>query len=455
MLNQLSDAIAKYKKRVDYLEIRAEESEDTNVQFRGKEMESVSQPFGHGGCVRALYKGGWGFVSFNDLTELSSKIEEAVSQARLVGCEKSQLARVEGVEDDVKVTFKNDPRKVALKDKVGQMQDYHRQVWEASSLVSDVSVVYSDGFSRVYFVSSQGARLVQEFSGIMTGFSVVAREKDLLQRNSATVFDQYDYSIVETLKPKINERVTMAADLLKAKSMKGGNYTVIMDPVMAGTFIHEAFGHLSEADHVYENKELCRIMKLGRRVGSASLNVVDEPTMKDGWGSYDYDDEGVKSTKTYLIKNGILSGRLHSRETAGKMGETPTGNARAAGFRSRPLVRMSNTYIEAGKASFDDMLKDIKLGVYACSFIGGYTDREMFTFTPRWAFMIRNGQLAELVRDVKLTGNVFKTLDNIEMIGNDLRLKVEPGMCGKGGQHIMVDTGAPHVRIKNITIAGQ
>ena len=196
-------------------------------------------------------------------------------------------------------------------------------------------------------------------------------------------------------------------------------------------------------------------MRLGRRLGADGLNVVDDPTLEDGWGSYNYDDEGVRPQKTYLIREGILSGRMHSRETAGKMGEAPTGNARAAGFRFRPLVRMSNTFIEAGKVGFDEMLKDIKLGIYACNFWGGQTNQEMFTFTPGWAYMIRNGQLAELVRDVKLTGNVFETLGNIEMIGDDLGLRMEPGKCGKGGQYLRVDAGAPHVRIKNATVAGK
>ncbi|OQX50533.1 hypothetical protein B5M47_03740 [candidate division CPR3 bacterium 4484_211] len=455
MLNQLSDAINKYKKRVDYLEVRAEESEGTGIKFRGKEMESVSQPSSRGGCVRALYKGGWGFVSFNDLDKLADKIEEAVSQARLVGRGKSRLAQVEPVEDEIRMIFRNDPRKISLKEKVDQMRDYHDQIWAVSPLVSDASVVYSDSFSRVYFASSEGTKIVQEFSGITAGFSVVARKNGLLQSNAAAVFDKSDYSVVRTLGARITQRVKLAVDLLEAEQVKSGQYTVVLNPVMAGNFIHEAFGHLSEADSVYENKKLRQIMRLGRRLGADGLNVVDDPTLEDGWGSYNYDDEGVRPQKTYLIREGILSGRMHSRETAGKMGEAPTGNARAAGFRFRPLVRMSNTFIEAGKVGFDEMLKDIKLGIYACNFWGGQTNQEMFTFTPGWAYMIRNGQLAELVRDVKLTGNVFETLGNIEMIGDDLGLRMEPGKCGKGGQYLRVDAGAPHVRIKNATVAGK
>jgi TldD protein len=137
-----------------------------------------------------------------------------------------------------------------------------------------------------------------------------------------------------------------ASRLLKAPQAKGGEYTVVLDPILAGVFVHEAFGHLSESDHVYENKELRDVMVLGKRFGSPQLNIVDGARVKNLRGSYKYDDEGVPATKTYLIKKGILSGRLHSRETAAKMGEPLSGNARAINYRFPPIVRMTNTYID-------------------------------------------------------------------------------------------------------------
>jgi len=147
---------------------------------------------------------------------------------------------------------------------------------------------------------------------------------------------------------------------------------------------------------------------------------------------------------------------LHSRETAGKLKETPTGNSRAIDYHSSPIVRMTNTAIENGAVPFDDMLSDIVLGIYARSAYGGQTSMEMFTFSAAQAFMIREGRLAEEVRGVTLSGNVFDTLANIEAIGNDFAWNHSGGGCGKGGQSpLPVDEGSPHVRIRNVVVGGE
>ena len=161
---------------------------------------------------------------------------------------------------------------------------------------------------------------------------------------------------------------------------------------------------------------------MGKRFGVDNLNIIDDGTVPGGLGTHRYDYEGVPTRKNYLIKDGILVGRLHSRETAAKMKEPLTGNARAVHFQHPPIVRMTNTYIEQGKVAFQDMIKDIELGVYAIKAIGGQTAMEMFTFSAAYGYMIRDGQVAELVRDVVLTGNVFETLMNIDQIGDDLAL---------------------------------
>jgi TldD protein len=219
--------------------------------------------------------------------------------------------------------------------------------------------------------------------------------------------------------------------------------------------VHEAFGHLSEADFVYENERLRQIMTLGKKFGGETLNIVDSAVMPGLRGSYKYDDEGVPAGETYLIREGRLVGRLHSRETAAKMGEKPTGNARAVSYRYPPIVRMTNTYIEPGAASFEDMIADIKEGVYARNWYGGTTSMEMFTFSAGEAYMIRQGKLAEMVRPVVLTGNVFHTLHNIDAIGNDLEMN-QGGGCGKEEQApLPVANGSPHIRIRQCLIGGR
>jgi len=163
----------------------------------------------------------------------------------------------------------------------------------------------------------------------------------------------------------------------------------------------------------------------------------------------------VRALKTYLIREGKLVGRLHSRETAAKMKEKPTGNARAINYRYPPIVRMTNTYIEPGKMTFNDIIADIKEGIYAKNWYGGTTSMEMFTFSAGEAYMIRNGKIAETIRPVMLTGNVFKTLMNIDAIGDDLDMN-QGGGCGKGGQMpLPVSNGSPHIRIRHCLVGGK
>jgi len=194
-------------------------------------------------------------------------------------------------------------------------------------------------------------------------------------------------------------------------------------------------------------------MRIGRKFGPEFLNISDDGTIQGENGWIDYDDEGVKKEKTYLIKNGILAERLHSRETAAKMGEKPTGNSRAMNYSFRPIVRMTNTFIENGETPFEEMIGEIKNGIYACGYIGGMTDLERFTFSSSHAYRIENGKITSPVRDVILSGNVFETLHNISKIGNDIKLFGGLGGCGKANQSpLQVSDGSPHIYIKNVLI---
>ena len=169
-----------------------------------------------------------------------------------------------------------------------------------------------------------------------------------------------------------------------------------------------------------------------------------------------YDDEGVPAGQTYLIRQGKLVRRLHSRETAAKMGEAPTGNARAVSYEYPPIVRMSNTYIAPRAKTLEEMIDEIEEGLYVKGFRGGQTNLEMFTFSPEEGYIIKKGKLGKKFRDMNLTGNIFTTLSNIDAIGEDLVLFTGSGGCGKGSQYpLSVATGGPHLRIKDVVVGGR
>lgn len=437
----------------DYVELRLEEGEATYITYRGKELESIGRTTHLGGCARALVKGGWGFISFNDIKDLRSKVAMAVRQARLVGKEESRLAPVEPVVDIVPAQTPKDPTQIPVADKVGLLEHYNSLLWGHPSIQTTI-IRYSDSRRTLYFANSQGTYIQQGKLDLMASFTALARDGADVQQAFLSLGSPGDYTVLEGLDEQIRGVVHRAVALLKAKPVKGGVYTVIVDPKLAGVFAHEAFGHLSESDFVYENERLKELMVLGKRFGGEHLNIVDGAAIPGLRGSFRYDDEGTPAQKTYLIKEGVLVGRLHSRETAAKMGEAPTGNARAIGYRHPPIVRMTNTYIEPGNTPFEDMIADIKEGLYVKDSFGGETSMEMFTFSAAEAYMIRNGRIAEMVRNVNLSGNVFETLANIEAIGNDFAWN-QGGGCGKGDQApLPVSDGSPHIRIRNVVVGG-
>ena len=437
----------------DYLEVRIEETESTHIRYRGRELDEIGHSTGEGGCVRAAVGGGWGFVCFNDLNDLQEKAALAVRQARLVGREKTRLADVEPVVETVPLVLDSDPRQVPLAEKKRKLDGYVDLLWSEPGIQTS-SLGYGDSWRHVYFGNSQGSYIERTRVDVTFGATAVARDGSDVQQAGISVGSLGDFSLLERLHDEVAELPGKAKALLKAPQVKGGEYPVVLDPVLAGVFIHEAFGHLSEADHVYENPRLREVMVLGRRFGGPHLNVVDGAAMPNLRGSYAYDDEGVPATHTYLIKEGVLVGRLHSRETAAKMEEKPTGNARAISHNFPPIVRMTNTIIEPGEATLEELLAEIKEGVYCKNWYGGMTSMEQFTFSAGEAYMIRNGRIQEPLRPVLLSGNVFVTLENLDGVANDLDIN-QGGGCGKGGQSpLPVSNGSPHIRLSRCLVGG-
>lgn len=443
----------------DYVEICTEETLLTQVAFRGPVLDTIGESTVYGGNVRALVDGGWGFISFNRLENLEKKVAQAIEQARLVGRRqkgKSEMASVLTITDKVKADLGEDPRQVPLAGKKDLLEGYNKQVLAYGRGVAASSVGYFDRFRFLRFANSDGAYVEQEkldLGGMVTAIAVRDGDTAML---SKTFGSSRSFEVARGLEEAVEATCARVVTLLSAPVVEAGEYPVILDSLLAGVFIHEAFGHLSEGDNVYENPNLREVMTLGQVFGGEHLNVFDSGIVPGARSYLKYDDEGVPTEKTYLIREGRLVGRLHSRETAGKMGERPTGNARRVDYRFPPLCRMRTTCLEAGVASFEDMLRGVKLGVYAREAHGGETAGEMFTFTAGDGRMIRDGKLAEVVRDVTLTGNVFTTLRNIDMIGNDFALHDGPGGCGKGRQSSLpTSMGSPHIRIQNVVVGGK
>jgi TldD protein len=455
MRQKMLDAIKRSK--ADYTEIRIEEREDTTISYRGKDLDTASAVIDTGGIVRCLCRDrGWGVATFNDLKDLGSKVEQAYECARVGESDAPiELAPIPVSEERITVPMTRDFRGVPMAEKLALAESYNDILLGHSAKIVDTDTRYLDTFSRVFFASSEGTFIEEERPMVTAYGFATARDGDNVQMAFESRSGQFGFEYVVGLEDLFSAAAQRAVDLLGAETVVGGRYTVVLNPLLAGVFAHEAFGHLSESDFVYENPRAQEMMVLGRRFGRDILTIFDDGSVPGARGTHKYDDEGTPTGRTDLIKDGILVGRLHSRETAAKMGEKPTGNARATGYRYPPIVRMTNTAIEGGETSLEDMIGDIKLGIYAANMVGGETRLENFSFSSAYAYMIRDGQVAEMVKDVILAGNLFTTLRNIDAVGSDFHWSDTAGRCGKGQGGLYVTDGAPHIRIQDVIVGGR
>jgi len=444
----------------DYAEIRFEREWRTKVAYQGRDLENLEASSEVGGIVRCLVGGGWGISVFNSVDELGQRVEDARRIAELVSgriSERVELAPVEPVQDEVRVSLEKDPRSVSLQEKQLLLQAYNELMLGYDDKIVSTRARYTDSFKEVTIASSHGTFIVEERPDITLFLGALAREGD----GNVQIAAESDgwaagFEAVQGQEEKAGIAARRALDLLKAKPVTGGVYTTVLDHKLAGVFIHEAFGHLCEADFISKNPTLQEVLKPGRKFGVDELNVVEEGYLPGLRGNFKYDDEGTPRTKTYLIRDGVLEGFMHSRETAARMGAEPKGNARAISYRHEPIVRMRNTYIDQGAVPFDEMIKDVDHGIYACDAFGGQTELEQFTFSAGYAYEIVDGKVGDMLRDVVLTGNIFETMKNIDRIGDDLQIMGSSGGCGKGGQYpLAVTLGSPHIRIQNLTIGGR
>ena len=446
--------------RDGYADVRWEENRRIQIVFRGKTLTECKTYSTQGGHVRAFAGGGKSFRSVSRPEDLPEALRKAEGASRAVGRSRRRpvtLAPAPAIKGEFPVRPKADPRQVPLAEKLDLLAHYNELALRIPG-VTTTTAYYQEWSSRRVFLSSEGAEIEYELLIVNLGVRATARRGALVQQTSIAFGGSGDFSRLLGREEELKARAEMAVRLLSAEPAVAGSYPVILDPDEASLFIHEAFGHLSEADGLQYNPSFRDRLVLGTEIAAPVLSVTDDPTLPELPGSYLVDDEGVQGTRTVLIRKGVLAGRLHSRETAAEFGEPLSGNMRAVDAFYTPIVRMSNIFIEPGPHSFEEMLSAVEDGYYLVGAKGGQTSGDQFTFGAQWGWRIKGGRLAELVRDINMSGELFSTLKLIRMVGNDLKFS-ERGGCGKGGVGPMQlnpksGKGAPHVLIGQVTIGG-
>lgn len=439
----------------EYAEIRMSEGYSTTIHLSKKMIETCKVGYTKEGSVRVYNNGCWGFFAFTSLDMLEYALQQAQELSQIQ--KKEHAPQLSSLQTNIikEQTKTHIPlHTVSLEEKMRVLTEYNT-ILKDSQLVENTNVLYRDSMTKYLLCNTDGSVVECDRSFCGLSLSAIAKDGTVIQPYGESQANYGGFEIVRDKHTMAEEVVQTATELVVAPQVKSGVYNVIADSKLAGVFIHEAFGHLSEADFVYENPRMKEIMVIGKRFGPDILNVVDDGTLPYA-GYIPCDDEGIMPAKTYLIKNGILHSRLHSRETAVKMREDVTGNARAITASASPIVRMTNTYIENGNSTVEELFDKLWNGIYVVGALGGQTNLEMFTFTPAYAYEIKKGKKIKKLRDCMLMGNVFATLANIEAVANDCTLFSGLGGCGKQGQSpLPVASGGPHILINNVLIGGK
>ncbi|MBU0595288.1 TldD/PmbA family protein [Candidatus Bipolaricaulota bacterium] len=444
----------------DYADIRHEENRKIRIIYKGKRLEQITASTTSGGNLRAYAGGGRSIASFSDPGAAASIARTAVASARLVGASRDKPLRIVQapvIVGSFLVVPTEDPRTIPLEEKLALTTHYNDLILGEADVITSTTA-YDEFYSRRIFVNSDGSIVEYDLLNVGIAGLVATKRGNVVQRVRIAFGGNEDFGRLRGREDDLKQQIVKAQELLDAEPAKAGTFPVILDQSEASVFIHEAFGHLSEADGLQNNPAFRERLKLGTTLAKPLLSVTDDPTVPGHPGSYEIDDEGVRGVRTPLITEGVLTGRLHSRETAAEFGEPLSGNMRAVDIQFTPIVRMSNISIEPGASTFDEMVASIDNGYYLVGAKGGQTSGDQFTFGAQWGYRIENGRLGPLVRDINMSGELFSTLQAISMIGNDRKFG-ERGGCGKGGGGPMQlnrksGSGAPHIKIDRVTVGG-
>lgn len=442
----------------DYADIRYETKKDTVVSFSGKELTEIGSNSTDGYVIRALKDGGMASVVFTKEDDVEKAIRTVVENARLIAKnteKRVRLAEVEVVKDTFIPELKEDPRKVSILEKLELVRKYN-DIPLGHKKIATTSISYQEVIREKYFLSAEGAEIREDLVTTRLVGEIIGKDGDLTQNVRVTAGGSNGFSTVRNQENYFEKRTQIVLDLLKAKPVEGGVYNCILNPSLAGVFTHEAFGHYSEADLIENLPAMREKMKIGNKLGNDVLNIVDNATLPDQLGFYRYDDEGVKVRSTPLMKNGVLAGRMHSRRTAGEFGEPVSGHCIAQDYRFAPVIRMGTIFIQPDAPNFEELVTMLGDGLYILDAKGGATAGESFTFGAQYGYVVKDGKVKDMVRDINISGNLYETLKNITAVGNELVLS-KVGGCGKGPimqTNIRSCSGGPHILVNNLVIGG-
>lgn len=442
----------------DYADFYFEYSTSDDLMLRDGEVSSVGSHVDYGVGVRVLSgeMTGYAYAEKTDLESIRSAAQMAASIARqsqrsYVAPQPVTLTAARNLYPVLK-TWDTCP--------VLQQKEFLKELDELvrsrDSRILKVIARLSHSHSRIFFWNSEGLQHTDERPMVSLSLSCIMKEGSRVENFSSS---RSFRSGAEALTPQLREElaeevVTCCSRMMEAVQPAGGVMPVVMGAGGSGILLHEAMGHAFEADF---NRKGTSVFsdKMGQRVCPEGITIVDDGTLPANRGAVNFDDEGVAGQRTVMVEDGILTSYLHDRISANYYGVAPTGNGRRESFRYMPLPRMRATYMEAGKAREQDLIRDIRKGIYVDHFSNGQVQIGVgdFTFYVKSGYLIEDGRLTRPIKDTNIIGNGPRALADIVGVADQLKIDNGTWTCGKE-QYCAVSCGMPTVLIRELNVGG-
>ena len=441
----------------DFAEIFAEDRRSSSAILDDGRVEEVVSGRDRGAGIRVVVGETTGFAHTADLSEagLAAAAAAAAAAARRSGGAR-RVVEVSALDVPRPLTVRVPPEEVPKSTKVALLTAADAAARSADAAITQVSARYGDGRRRILVADSDGlftsddqVRTLFSVSCVATGDTGMQTGRESAGRTAGfELFDLYD---VEEMARRAARR---ALTKLTARPAPSGEMPVVVGPGGGGVLFHEACGHGLEADLVAKSASVFA-GRMGERVATPMVTLVDDGTMAGEWGHYGIDDEGKPAARNVLISEGVLTDYMWDRLRARKEGRASSGNGRRQSYQHLPMVRMTNTYIGNGDANPDDIVADTPHGVYVAQLGGGQVNTATgdFVFGMTEAYLIENGRITAPIREGNLIGNGPEVLTRIDALGNDFAMG-SPGTCGKDGQGVPVGDGTPTLRVTALTVGG-
>ena len=438
-----------------FAELFVEERSSTSIRLDDGKVEELTTGLDRGAGVRVALGTSYGYAYSNRLDRDALMEAAAAASAALRSGEGGDVVDLTEMRGPGINRVERPAAAVPASDKVAWLREVNDVARAYSPEVAQVVGVYGDSLQRRLIASSDGRWVQEDRPRIRMVAQVVAKRGDNIQTGFDGPAACAGVEFLDRFTPRATAELAAkrAVTMLDSIPAPAGEMTAVLAPGMGGVLFHEAVGHPLESDAVDKEASVYRGL-VGTQCASALINGVDDATVPNGWGSYDFDDEASPSQRTVLFTDGVLQGFLYDRLRAGKDGVASTGNGRRESYAHPPVPRMTNTYILNGASTPADILSSTERGVFVTSLGGGQVNPATgdFVFGVSEGFLIEHGQVTTPVRGANLIGRAIEVMSAVDAVADDF--DTWEGVCGKDGQSAPVGSGSPTLRISRITIGG-